>query len=408
MLVTFITTCRERTMKSIPVVAVITVLLLPGCDPAPSDPAAGWAGTMDSLPNGLVHVVNPEHGMWSDGDPHAWRLTHDLRIGAVDGTAPDAFGEIGSFDVDTLGRIYILDRQARDIRVFNAAGHHVRTIGRAGEGPGELGAPTGLAIAGERIWVVDPGNGRYTVFDTAGAFVTAHPRSIFASVFPWFGGVDAEGRLLDMAFDPRALILIDSDGTPLDTIPLPTADASPPTFPFVDATGQARGFRFVPYTPRFQMALDPERGIWFGMPSEYRFYLQSPAGDTARMVERPYRPVAIGRAELADALEGLDQFAQQGGRVDRSLIPTQRPAYEAMFVSDSGYVWTLTASASGEEGHNFDVFDAEGRYLGSVWSDVALSTRLRPIVRGDLVYAVAVDPLEVPYLVRMRISTAGH
>ena len=88
------------------------------------------------------------------------------------------------------------------------------------------------------------------------------------------------------------------------------------------------------------------------------------------------------------------------------LIPTERPAYEALFVSDNGDVWTRTAGKPGEDGHDFDVFDLEGRYLGPVRSDVVLSTRLRPIVRDDLVYAVAIDPLEVPYLVRMRMSAA--
>lgn len=394
-------------MKPIQPVAVGTVLLLLGCEPTSSVRAADWAGTIDTLPNGVVQVVNPEHGLWSDDNSGAWRLIEDLRIGAVNGNTPDVFGEIGSFDVDALGRIYILDRQAGDIRVFDDAGHYVRTMGRAGAGPGELGAPTGLAISNDRVWVVDPGNGRYTVFDTTGAFVAVHPRPIFASIYPWFGGVDSEGRLLDMAFEPRALIRINSDGMPLDTILLPTPDANPPTFPFTDAEGRARGFRFVPFTPRFQMALDAERGIWFGMPSEYRFYLRSHAGDTLRIVERSYRPVRIGRGELADTLEGLDEFARQGGRVDRSLIPSERPAYEAMFVADNGYVWTRTAGVPGDEGHAFDVFDAEGRYLGSVRSDITLSTRLRPIVRDSLVYALAVDPLEIPYVVRMRISTRG-
>ena len=51
----------------------------------------------------------------------------------------------------------------------------------------------------------------------------------------------------------------------------------------------------------------------------------------------------------------------------------------------------------------FDVFDPDGRYLGRIDFPFALSRSPRPILRGNLIYGVTQDELEVPYLVRARV-----
>ena len=67
-----------------------------------------------------------------------------LSIGAIDGPAEELFGGIASVAVDGAGNFIVADGQVGEIRIFDAGGLHVRTLGSAGEGPGEF---RGLAAA---------------------------------------------------------------------------------------------------------------------------------------------------------------------------------------------------------------------------------------------------------------------
>ncbi|MGD2134612.1 MAG: hypothetical protein PVF27_00555, partial [Gemmatimonadales bacterium] len=51
-----------------------------------------------------------------------------------------------------------------------------------------------------------------------------------------------------------------------------------------------------------------------------------------------------------------------------------------------------------------DVFDREGRFLGTVTLPFAITRSPAPRVRDDTMWAVTEDNLEVPYVVRARIE----
>ena len=68
------------------------------------------------------------------------------------------------------------------------------------------------------------------------------------------------------------------------------------------------------------------------------------------------------------------------------------------------FVWVAPFAADDSAAIAFDVFDPEGRYLGAVPTPVT-PQRLRPlpVVRGNALYYVTTDELDVPYVVRARI-----
>ena len=47
------------------------------------------------------------------------------------------------------------------------------------------------------------------------------------------------------------------------------------------------------------------------------------------------------------------------------------------------------------------MFDPEGQYLGQV--NTTDEVQSRPVIRGSLFYAVVVDELDVPYVVRYAV-----
>ena len=123
------------------------------------------------------------------------------------------FSRLTSVTVDPAGqRVYAVDlggvsSEQHRVRVFDAvSGAHLMDVGKRGSGPGELNLPRDVAIGAEgRLYVVDGGNFRISVFDRDGRY-----RSSFGSVGKQYGqfarpkevAVDREGNVyvVDAAF----------------------------------------------------------------------------------------------------------------------------------------------------------------------------------------------------------------
>jgi len=63
----------------------------------------------------------------------------------------------------------------------------------------------------------------------------------------------------------------------------------------------------------------------------------------------------------------------------------------------------LPSRTAEQQGTFFDVFDPEGTYLGQLHTDVDVWRYAQLIIRGDNIYTVATDELDVQYVVRIRI-----
>ena len=70
---------------------------------------------------------------------------------------------------DSKGNIYVKDRRRADIRVFDATGQYVTTIGKRGEGPGEMREIIGMHVDDQdRLIVADRMSARFTIFTEMG------------------------------------------------------------------------------------------------------------------------------------------------------------------------------------------------------------------------------------------------
>ncbi len=140
---------------------------------------------------------------------------------------PKWFDRLSSVTVDPLGeRLYVVDiggvaSTNHRVRVFDAkTGAHLLDIGKRGAGPGELNLPRDVAIGKEgRLYVVDGGNFRVQVFARDGRFLKS-----FGALGKQFGqfarpkeiATDAAGNVyvVDSAFgnfqifDPEGELLL--------------------------------------------------------------------------------------------------------------------------------------------------------------------------------------------------------
>ncbi|MCA9739828.1 MAG: hypothetical protein KC645_19530, partial [Gemmatimonadetes bacterium] len=166
------------------------------CTDRADAPHASYA--VDTLPSGILHVRNTGTGQWTSGT--AWTLEEDLRLGTADVEGPELFGQVAYILSDAEGRIFVLDYQAQEIRVFLASGEFSHRIGSKGEGPGELTGAAGLDWGPDgSLWVW--GSQRYTAFAPDGSLRATHPRLVRGVIYPWIGGFVPDGRYIDWGLD---------------------------------------------------------------------------------------------------------------------------------------------------------------------------------------------------------------
>lgn len=377
-----------------------TILAAAGC--GSNGDSLQERATTRKLPNGAVVVSNP-----AALDHEVRPLTVDLRFGREAGAGQDLFGNVADLEVDAYGRIYVLDDQAREFRVFGADGAHVRTIGGRGSGPLEFSRPTGIAWGPDwQMWIEDTGNNRYSVFDTTGALLASHPRKFSWRAFRWSGAFDRDGNLYleNMKFSveqiSRWLTKGDTDLAVTDSIQLPQFE--PATYELV-LDGIKVAVTNIPFTPNLRWSVAPDGTLWFGLTDAYRFYQRAMEGDTLRIVERAYNPIPISQSVRDSALdtEFLRDMAERGANIDPSLVPKHLPRWQSFTIDDEDRLWVMPQLAA-PDSSAFDMYDSKGRLVASF----KLGARLVPStlrVRADYLYGVMVDELDVPYVIRASV-----
>ena len=176
---------------------------------------------------GVRLVVNTTTGAgWKGETP--WRVTEELAIGSDTLSDEYRFGRIGDLAVTPNGNIAVIDQLASVVRVFDARGRFIRSVGRPGKGPGELSINSNgiYALPGDSLLVLDPGERRMTVFAPDGTVgrVTALPPTPTGQ--GWLRLPDgrflmrgltigrAEGRFTFW----DALLAVEADGSATDTL----------------------------------------------------------------------------------------------------------------------------------------------------------------------------------------------
>ena len=378
--------------------------------------------SIDTLADGSVRVSNPVQGLWDDNPGARWRLVERLRIGSAVADEADAFGNVVSFTLDELDRLWIGDSQAKDVRVFDADGQFVRTVGQPGEGPGEFGGIGSVRRGPEgHIWVTDYDLGRYEVFDTAGTRIGGHRMPLRFGGF-WMSGMFFQVDYPDEDTNRRAYRIyrftangtLEPDGRVFELLEPPP---DPPTIEYSDGT--ASWIIPAPFTPNYDWVLGSDLTFWWseGRDTGGRYeirHIDLASGDTLRALVRQYQPVAVSDDVRVAAVEAT----LQNVRVDRGLrsakrpsdramrvVPRVYPPFESFYRSRDGTLWVRRYIGEGVQ--SFDIFDEQGRLLGQPELPAGFGSMSVRSIREDRMYVIDTDQLGVDYVVRLEIVKPG-
>jgi hypothetical protein len=400
-------------------VGVITVFpLLVACGGSPE--MVSWSGTMtDSA--GVTIVENASQGLWTESE--AWTLEEELRIGGLGGELPYQFGQVGTIAVDSKGQLLVSDVHAQEVRVFSEAGTYLRSVGRPGSGPGELGmgASVVLLSPGDTLLVPDVRNRRMDRFGPDGESLASAPlrpeegRPLRYNLNAT-GGMTVQLRPVGLQDGPEpdtmdAVVVIEPSGLMGDTL-------------LRIPTGGLLGGRGITYfTPEPWWDVTDSLTVLYGMNHEYRIGYFDRQGSLRRIVSMPSEPKTITDRDIRAFFAYLDRaWLDAGVPPSRLAANHQRvsfaeflPVFASFHTGYQGSLWVQPVQAPGElsdeeiELYNFiedfgstewDVFDREGRFLGNV----AMPYRFTPrYFIGEKIYGVARDDLDVQYVVRLRV-----
>lgn len=344
-----------------------------------------------------------------------WRYTEELKLGSE---ADDAtgFGDVRGILVDKNQNIWVLEASLQEIRVFTPAGKLLRTVGRKGQGPGEFIYADGMALDPDGlIWVHDPKNGRFSLFDQNGKFVRQQSAPSMGYGFIWSGGIDSRGRIWDRIFvpDPNDPYLAKMrratpDWSRVDTLSLPKCST-----PGVSAGAAAykfpNGYSGVPYYPQPVAVTDyNSESMWCATSgNEYRFVRVGIATkDTlARLVGKAER-VPVSAVERDSAIAPLERrWKSTGGPApDYSRIPRVKPLLASAFTDGEGRLWVRrTVDPKAAE---FDVYSADGSPVATLRVPHPVVNWVRPVVRSGAIWFLAQETGEIPYVIRARFTPA--
>jgi hypothetical protein len=309
------------------------------------------------------------------------------------------------------GRVLVADRGDFSLRVFDASGKLVKSLGRKGSGPGEMDYLAGLWSCGGQIVVYDIGNGyRSTLFGSDLAlrrsfrFGSAGPsNSPYSSACNTTGqfvhhGWESRKDMKNGAFRPNVLLWTSGVDTTVRVI-----DTIPGSERWGHFTDQGGGTRPMPLGKQPVIAIGRDR-IYVGTADTYTITMYDLAGKKLGTFSKPSAQLAVTPADIDLAIEdeagGRDDAAR--ARVRKSYeaieLPKTIPAYKAMLVDSEGMVWIRDYRRASPTLAQWTVFTSEGRQVAEV--QLPLHLTVSEIGR-DYVLGKFIDPVEDIPEVRM-------
>jgi hypothetical protein len=398
-----------------------------------SSAASEWVS--ETVTEGDVTVVRTLSGsVWGGGAT----LLEDLSIGVESGEDPYMLGNVTAV-AEHAGEIFVLDQQVPTIRVYDAQGRHLRDLGAEGSGPGELQRPESMVIDDTgRIYVRDPRNGRIMIlstrgeelgviritssFSTSNAMVLTHDGTLYnyellnqgSDVTDWQMGMVPQYEDEQM------------EGEPIEP---PDFDYEPPTL--VARREGSTSVNSLPFAPQSHWTLAPTGAVIGGVSNDYSFDIRYPDGRVTR-VQKSWVPVPVQADEAAwikkNATANMRDTQPDWSWTGPNL-PASKPAFSQLLADHDGRIWVRRpgpgyhvqeecnedpepgdpfGDACWSETTTWEVFDAEGRFLGGADLPEGIRMYPRPYIRGDAFLTSFMDEIGTVMVKRYQIVLPGN
>jgi hypothetical protein len=306
------------------------------------------------------------------------------------------FGNVGAVRVDADGNVLLLDSQLAEVHVYSPAGDHLATLGREGDGPGEVRRPGDMFVRTDGAVAM--------IQSFPGRIVMVHPDGTPAGETTYTppGGVGA-GQFSVIVRGFRL-----GDGMLLAGIRMTFGGSSQSTQTYFLSRCDAEGaekqellqkihvidyadFRLDEMEMDFvwnRVAVGPDERIYVAAErNAYAVEVLAPDGTSERVIRRDYEPAARTERQRENATRIIEAVgANYPPPLQGLTIEDSEATISGLFVTADNRLWVAT-SRSGLETPDgswivFDVFAPDGTYE----RQVALSGQHDP--QQDAVYVL--------------------
>lgn len=337
--------------------------------------AADWKGRQETV-DGVVQVHNPAEAI----DPAMTiEMEEVFRLGGWDGGDDEFFGIITDIAVGEQGNLYVLDAQLHEVKIYDAQGNYLNTIGREGEGPGEFRGGTNLFwLPSGDLAVVQAFPARIVTLKPDGT-----PGADFELETPEGAGfmmvqaIHEAGENLAVTYSFREFDQESQEFVATTWLSIfdPTSGAEVERLhnhvggmdfknPVVSETS------FDNFSQRVAVSAD---GMIYAPDdlTDYRILAWNPDGTLQRVITRECAVHERTQEEIDELLEIYRGFTPQGQVPPNTKFEVNdvHPAIdrEGLHTRPDGSLWVMTSRGSMEAGDvslgTFDVYDPRGRFV---------------------------------------------
>jgi len=305
---------------------------------------------------------------------------------------------------DAAGRIYVLDADGHRLLVFAGDGSHLRTLGREGEGPGEIAWPIGLTVKPDgKALIDDIGRGTVHGFDAEGLALDSREELVPNNRRIW--GADGYYSAISTLEDDqklyRFLRVVDADTTELARFTAPAAGVVE-----LESCGMALSGLSPLYSP------DIVWGAWrdhavarIGAAYQVDVFDGSARAASYRRAVEPVKANRdLAKRELGEEMRMMTSAGVRECEweevIDKRGIAELIPAIRTLRVGPDGRIW-VSRGGPRPEPTPTDILAADGSYVGTLPADAPYPIGFLPDGR---ILATERDELDVVRLVVYRVD----
>lgn len=339
----------------------------------------------------------------------AWSFEPVLSLGGAD-EGPESFYQLYDYAVatDAAGNLYVLDMGNHRIVVFDPQGHHLRSMGRQGSGPGEFEWASGFSVTpGGLASLFNYETRSFMRWGPDGELLPSEPVEI-----------RYQGGRVAMLEDGAPVLVADSfdanAGTTRRTLVVMREGEKVPLASFTVDQVEPRDFGCVAISAMGPLlasdlvwTVSGQRVLTSAGTAYAVDVLEG--GRHVQTIRRPVPPREVtGEMASREVGESMKVSFGSGGGCE---IPAEKVVevrghashlqpVRAMAVAPDGTIWVERGRVKDED-RVIDIFDSEGVYVGSLPPGSPFPAAFTP--NGDVV-SIERDDLDVEHVVVYRVN----
>jgi hypothetical protein len=312
-----------------------------------------------------------------DAPAAVWKLaaTPVFDLGAASGSVEYELDGIRGGLILPDGSIVVVNGGTNQLRFYDAAGRHVRSIGKKGEGPGEFSyLELAGRVAGDSLLAWDRDRLRFTVFDAegrTGRTARAEGERIASTVQ---AGVVSNGHMVAMrrdlmgaAADPSNVASVRPNATVVTIRSDGALGTTLGSFPDAELSRYNRAVAPLVFGRGLRVAARGDL-IAVANTDAYSIRIYSSAGRLQRIVRQQRQPQPISDADYLRAKPPIPPTSRSplGPAYEQMKKPSTYPAFEALLLDSVGNLWVQDFARTWDTSLVWQVFDIAGRLIGRI------------------------------------------